>query len=111
MEKKRTNQQNKAIHLWFSLLAKYLNENGFDMKKTLRADFDIMWTPYNVKEFMCRPVQKAVCGKKSSKDITTSEINKCFDIINKAIGERTGLHLPFPCIEQLMENVKSEQDN
>lgn len=101
----RTTQQNRALHLLFKQLADKLNESGFDMKKTLRQDVDIPWTAYNIKEYMWRPCQQAVCGKKSTTQITTQEINQIFDIINKAIGERTGLHIPFPCIEALVAQL------
>ena len=108
VKKIRTNQQNKAIHLLYNLLAESLNEAGFDMKKTLREDFDIPWTAYNIKEFMWRPVQLAVCGKKSTTQLTTKDINDIYDIIMKAIGERTGSYIPFPSIEELMNNNLQE---
>ena len=104
--KKRTLQQNKALHLFFEQLANELTINGFDMKKTLRDDIDIMWNAYNIKEYLWRPLQEVVCGKKSTTEITTQEINQIFDMLSKAIGERTGLHIPFPSIETLMLNNK-----
>jgi len=60
-----------------------------------------MWTPYMVKEYLFRPVQKSICGKQSTTKITTQEINQIFDVISKHLGEKFGLHIPFPSIEEL----------
>jgi hypothetical protein len=43
MEKTRTLKQNAALHLMFTQLAQELNEAGFDMKKTLKPEIEIMW--------------------------------------------------------------------
>lgn len=107
----RTNQQNKALHLMFSILAKELTEQGFDMKKTLRQEIDIMWTPHLIKEYLWRPLQIAICGKESTTKITTQEINQIFEIISKAIGERTGLSIEFPSIETIINKQRDEENN
>jgi len=101
-EKKRTLQQNAAMHLWFTKLAEALNEAGYDMKKTLREDVDIPWTPYNIKENLWRPVQRALYGKRSTTELTTTDIDKIYDVINRTIGERTKVFVPFPSEEELM---------
>ena len=100
---RRTDRQNRALHLWFTMLAEALNDAGYDMKKVIRANMDIPWTDYNVKEFLWRPVQEAQLGKKSTTQLTTDEIDKVFEVINKAVGERTGVHVPFPSIETMYE--------
>lgn len=96
LEKRRSSKQNRALHLYFTLLATALNDAGFDMKKTIKGEIDINWNPYNVKEYLWRPLQKALTGKKSSKDIKTGDIDKIYDVLNRTIGERTGVHVPFP---------------
>lgn len=98
----RTKQQNKAIHVLFKLLADTLNEHGFDMKKTLKPEIDIPWSQLSVKEFLWRPVQEAQVQKSSTTELTTKEIDEVFDTINKHLGERLGLHVPFPSIEELL---------
>lgn len=98
----RTTRQNAALHLWFTQLAEALNKDGFDMRSVIKEDVDILWSDYTVKECLWRPVQKIFCGKKSTTQLTTEDINKIYDIINKAIGERTGIYIPFPCIEELI---------
>ena len=100
--KSRTTRQNAALHLWFTQLADALNDAGFDMKKTLRRGVDIPWSAYNVKECLWRPVQKANLGKKSTMQLDTKEIDIIYDIINREIGQRTGVHVEFPCIDVLL---------
>lgn len=101
--KNRTSQQNKALHLYFTLLATALNEAGFDLKKVLLPEVDIPFSPYNIKEYLWRPVQEAQLGKKSTTQLTTSEIDIIYDTVNRAIAERTGISIPFPSIDNQFE--------
>ena len=98
----RTKQQNKALHVLFQLLADELNTAGLDMRKTLKPGVDIPWGPVAIKEFMWRPIMEAQLGKRSTTEMTTVEIDEVFDTINKHLGERFGLHVPFPSIEELI---------
>lgn len=104
----RTNQQNKALHVLFKLLADTLNNHGLDMKKTLKPEVAIPWSPGSVKEFLWRPVQKAQLNKQSTTELTTVEIDEVFDTINKHLGERFGVHVPFPSIEELILQYEKE---
>jgi hypothetical protein len=101
-EKIRTSQQNRAMHLMFHQLAKMLNDEGFDMRAVIKDDIDIPWSDYTVKEHLWRPVMKAYCGKDSTTKMTTSDVDKIFDIIVKAIGERCGITLAWPSIDELI---------
>ena len=92
----RTSQQNRSLHLYFTLLADELNSAGYDMRKTLQDSIDIPWSPSSVKSFLWKPVQEAMLEKESTTELTTKEIDRIYDVINKAIGERTGVHVPFP---------------
>jgi len=105
-QKNRTSQQNKALHLWFTQLADELNSQGLDMRQVIRQEIDIPWTPYLIKENLFRPTMKTVLGYKSTRQLKTGDIDKIFNIISKAISERTGVYLPFPSIESLMDNYK-----
>jgi len=101
-DKQRTIQQNKALHLFFILLADDLNSAGYDIKKTLRNDIDIPWTPILVKELIWRKVQDAYLGKKSTTKLKTDEVSKVYDVINRYMGEKFGIDTQFPSIEELM---------
>jgi len=109
MNKKRTNRQNKALHLWFTLLARALNESGFYMNKIIKLNAEVIWTPYLIKEVLWKPLQKAMFNKKSTKNLDKmQEIDKIYDVINKVIIERTGgeVSIPFP---KKKENLLLEQ--
>lgn len=105
----RTKQQNKAIHVLFRLLAETLNENGLDMRKTLKPDIDIPWSGASAKEYLWRPIMKAQLNKDSTTELTTVEIDEVFDTINKHLGEKFGIHIPFPSIEELMLREEGEK--
>jgi fructosamine-3-kinase len=110
-QKQRTGQQNAALHLYFTQLAEALNSAGFDMKKTIREDVDIPWTPENIKEFLWRKVQQAYLRKKSTTELTTEEIDKVYDVVNKVIAERTGVHIPFPSIDSAIDAEREKEFN
>ena len=98
----RTKQQNKALHVLFNLLAETLNENGLDMRKTLKPGVEIPWGGKAVKEYLWRPIQEAQLAKHSTTELTTVEIDEVFDTLNRHLGEKFGLHVPFPSIEELI---------
>lgn len=92
----RTSPQNKSIHVYFTELAEKLNAAGYDMKKTLKPTVDIPWTPDNVKNYLWRPIQKAMLNKESTTELTTKEIDLVYDVVNKHLGETTGVYVEFP---------------
>ena len=104
-KKQRTLKQNNALHLYFTLLADEMNTAGYDMKKVIRQEVDIPWNLYSIKEYLWRPVQEAQLGKKSTTKLTKDEIDKIYDTVNRVIGERTGIHVPFPSIESLEKDL------
>lgn len=98
----RTLKQNAALHLYFTQLAEALNDAGYDMRKTIKPGLDIPWTPEDIKEHIWRPVQISQTGKKSTAKLETIEIDQIYDIVNRAIAERTGVHIPFPNLDLLI---------
>lgn len=109
---KRTLQQNAALHLWFTQLAEALNEAGYDMRKTIREGIDIPWTAYTIKEYLWRPVQKELLQKISTTELDKiKDIDSVYDVVNRAIAERTGLHIPFPSIDTAIDALREKEDN
>ena len=98
----RTQRQNRAMHKLFREISQQMNEQGLTLQQVLRSDVETMMTPKLVKEVIWRPVQKAMYGKESTTQLTTDEVDKVFDVINKHLGKH-GIHVPFPSIETLME--------
>lgn len=101
-DKLRTNRQNKALHKMFEMLAQELNDSGLDMKKTLKPEVDIPWSKQTVKDYLWRPIMKAMTNKTSTTQMTTKEIDRIFEVINKHLGEKFGLQIDFPSIESLI---------
>ena len=102
--KRRTGQQNNAMHEYFDLLASALNNAGYSVKKTLRRDVDIDWTPYLIKELIWRPVQRLVVKKESTASLSkTKEIEAIYDTINRFLSEKTGVSVEFPRKEERSE--------
>lgn len=99
---KRTIQQNKALHLWYTLLAEELNNAGLDMRKTLKPEVEIPWSPQTIKEYLWRPVQIAQLQKQSTTELNSDEIDKVWETLNRHLGEKFGVHVPFPSIEQMI---------
>jgi hypothetical protein len=108
-EETLTRQQQKAIHVLFRLLADELNLAGLDMKKVLRPEVDIPWTDKSVKEYLWRPVQRIMTGKESTTELCKSnkEIDSIFDVINRHLGEKFGIHVAFPSIEEIMNSTRT----
>jgi len=104
MTDQRTAQQNKALHVLFTLLADALNDAGLDMRKVIKEDVRIPWHGDTIKEYIWRPVQKVQLGKDSTTALTTKEIDEVFETINRYLGEKFGLHVPFPSIISVLQN-------
>ena len=94
----RTNQQNKALHKFFSLLANTLNEAGLDQRKVLKPSIAIPWTPESIKEQLWRPIQLALLFKKSTTELDKHmEIDQVHEILMKHLGEKFGVEfIDFP---------------
>jgi len=101
MEEKRTSQQNRALYLWFTLVAKGLNDAGLDMKEVLKDEVDIPWTKDMVKKFLWKPIQEIALAKKSTAKLTTKEVDIVYNVLNRHLGEKLGFYQPFPSDEQV----------
>ena len=94
-ENKRTLQQNKALHVYFQLLADSFNEAGLDMKTVLKPDVEIPWTTRSVKDYLWRPIQKLYRNKQSTTELNTNEIDMVYEVLNRHIA-KFGIHVEFP---------------
>ena len=92
----RTLTQNAAMHKYFELLAKALNDAGYDMKKVLRPEADIPWMTETVKQNIWVPMQSNLgLGEKTSK-LGWDEVSAVYDPLNRHFSEKFGVHVPFP---------------
>lgn len=97
--KKRTIQQNRALHKWFGMVAEALNDAGYTVQKTLRHDIEIPWTPVLIKELIYRPVMEAMTEKHSTTELDRIEPSQIYEVLNLHLGEKLGIHVDFPCEE------------
>ncbi len=93
----RTDRQNKALHLYFTLLAEEMNNAGYTVQLVLKEKIDLDWTPEMIKELLWRPAQIAIIGKKSTTELDKVEnITTIYDHLNRHIGEKFGIFVGFP---------------
>ena len=89
----RTDQQNKALHKYFRMLAEALQDADYDMRE---LKVDIRPTEELVKKYMWKPVQEALYDKKSTTDLSISEVSEVYDHLNRALIDKLSIHVPFP---------------
>lgn len=94
--KQRTSTQNNCIHLFCQNVATALNDAGLDMRKTLKPEIEIPWTKESVKEHIWRVIQEAMTGKRSTTEINTVDPSEIYEVINRHLGEKFGIHVPWP---------------
>lgn len=102
----RTAQQNKALHKDLQLIADKLNDAGYSVQKTVR--FELEWNPYSVKEYLWRPVQRAITGKNSTTELDKlGEIEVIHETLMRELGVRTGIEWhDFPHDPAKFEDLK-----
>jgi len=106
----RTTQQNRALHLYFTMIAEQLNELGLQYQYTsiVGEIFELRYTTELVKEYVWRPLQVALFKIERTKKINTQQINEIIDVITLFFSER-GVDLRFPNIDYLMEMYNDEK--
>ena len=105
---RRTSQQNKGLHLFFTMLSDELNNAGYDQRKVLKPSVDIPWTPEAIKEQLWKPIQKLMYNKESTTELDkVKEIDKVHEVLMRHLGEKFGVeYLPFPHDEnKIVENL------
>ena len=98
----RSSNQNRAIHLLFTQISEALDREGHtvqDVTKAIRKA-EIRVTPEIVKEVMWKPLQQVMYGKKSTTELSKSEVDRVYEALNHFIGREFGLHVPFPSREK-----------
>ncbi len=96
-ERKRTPSQNNSLHKYCDELAEELNNAGMDMRAVIKDEVEIPWTKESVKEYLWKPLQKAMFQKESTTELNTVQVGKVYEVLNKTIGERTGIYVSWPC--------------
>lgn len=101
---RRTDQQQKALEVFFRELAEALNDAGFEMKEVLAVkEVDIPWTQDLVKNVLWRPIQEAMLEKHSTTQLEINEVSRVYDVLDRHISSHFGVHVPFPSEEELAQ--------
>ncbi|HEY5918596.1 MAG TPA: hypothetical protein VIU13_14365 [Chryseolinea sp.] len=100
-ETQRTNQQNRALHLYFTLVATALNDAGLDMRTLLKPEIEIPWSGEAVKNYLWRPIMRIQLQKQSTTEMTTRDIDLIYDTLNRHLA-KVGISEPFPSLEEII---------
>lgn len=100
-KKQRSIPQNSSIHLYCTKVAKALNRGGYSVESLVTQIMEIPFNMTLVKELIWRRAQLAHVGKKSTKEITTKDIDKIYEVVNRFLADRYKLHVPFPSLDEL----------
>ena len=99
----RTNLQNRSLHRYLEIIADQLADSGQDMRKVVKLP--IRPNKDNVKENMFKPVMNALYpDKDSTTELSTTEMQHCYEVFNAAISERLGVGADWPSEESLANN-------
>jgi hypothetical protein len=97
--KQRTLTQNAALHLYFTRLAEALDAGGYDVTHTLKHSVDIPWNPVLVKELLWKVIQLPMTEKHSTAELDRVEVGHIYEVLNRHLGQKLGIHVPFPSEE------------
>ena len=96
----RTEQQNRALHVYFTQVAEALNDAGYTVQMVLKEKMELDWTLDMVKELLWRAAQQAILKKKSTTELKKQgDIDKVYDHLNRHLSEKFQIHVPFPSHE------------
>lgn len=98
IRKTRSNLQNRALHLYYKLVANALLEVGYDFNYTNPISGEIISIPYTgdlVKEYIWRPMQETMFKIESTTKLETRMINDILAILTPWLGNINKL-VKFP---------------
>jgi len=91
----RTSQQNKGIHAFCGEVAKQMEARGLDMKTVLKDGVPISPTKELIKEYMWKPIQKALTGKESTTAINKKQVNEVYEYLSRLLAEKYDINVRF----------------
>lgn len=97
MRKRRTDQQNKAMHLYFRMVADAFQEKDIDMEMLIKAKpLPMPVTDTMVKESIWKPILKVMEGKDSTTEMNTVEPSEIYDVMNRWLVNTFEISVPWP---------------
>ena len=93
----RTPQQNKALHVYFELLAEALNDAGLEIHmEFLGKSIEVPWCKDSVKKRIWSPPMETMFNKKHTSKLQRKEVGEIYDVLNRFFIEKHNLYIPFP---------------
>lgn len=92
----RSQEQNAAMHLWLTWVAKALNDAGLYRHLVLAERPELSWTMDAAKEDLWRPVQRALVRKESTTELYKPEVSDVYEELNRFLAEKFGISIRFP---------------
>lgn len=90
-EKRRTNQQNSALHVFCRELSEVLNAHGVGLKAWVDVkERDVPFDPDLVKETIVRPLCNVLTGKHSTADALTTDYDRMHKMLSLRLPEMLG---------------------
>ena len=112
--KPMTPQQRKAMHLFCRNLAEALNDAGYmamtrDPARQFpwKDGFEISFTMEIIKENFWKPMLAALESVNSTEEQNTVMVQEVYEEINRIMGEKYGIHVPWPSEETLSEEQRN----
>ena len=110
---KRTNKQNRSLHLWFRQAADGLNGAGFSVNDREVFRVDVPFTEENLKFmahiFLDHLKWEDETGETitSTSQLSTKQAIELYEIMSQQLAERAnGFHQPWPSDESLSEGQR-----
>jgi hypothetical protein len=96
--KQRSGLQNKSLHVFCDQVAEKLNDAGFDFRLFIKDGYPVPFNAQLVKDYLWRPVQKAITGKDSTTKPERGQYIEIYDALNVKLAEH-GVFVSWPCNE------------
>ena len=101
----RSIPQNRAMHLYFKMVAQALNDAGIDTTNFFKEGFTLPFTEHIVKDSLWLPLMEAVTKKTSTAKLKKEEVTKIYEHLNLKLAER-GIVVPFPSNDSMMNSQR-----
>jgi len=108
MDKSITPKQMASLHVAFRQFSEGMNDSGMSVQQVVHLP--LSFTEAIFKEALARVVLKHFAGKDSFTELTTTEVDPFFDELNRAIGEKFGVSLPYPCLQSMMDEFDRKHE-
>lgn len=92
-----TTRQMSAVHVYFGLLSKALNDAGLEIHmEFLGKSIEVPWDAGSVKERIWRPLMKTMTGKTSTTKIDRKDVSEIYEVLHRHFATTHGINVPFP---------------